>query len=82
MYKGFIANHTAYAHLIDPTLIIRNTNTTMRHTALLLGTLEFSATFCRVKKKKKKKNKSHVSYYLLTNILEGPVSRSNMAALL
>lgn len=45
-----VTNYVSYAHLIGPTLSMRNTNTTMRHTALLLGAFAFSVVFCGKRK--------------------------------
>lgn len=44
--KAFICS-VSHAHLIGATLRTRNTTTTMRHTALLLGAVAFSTVFCR-----------------------------------
>lgn len=49
--RTFRSIHTGgKIHLICPTLNTRNTNTTMRHTALLLGAFALSTVFCRKKK--------------------------------
>lgn len=51
--RTFRSIHTGgKIHLICPTLNTRNTNTTMRHTALLLGAFALSTVFCRKKKKR------------------------------